>query len=267
MVLKRARTELEEAEDHDDDDEAHRQGEPMRKSKMPKLIESEGDDSLSDESTTREIVLPDDEPRAIQAMLRYLYTLDVTQIYRQTDPLFSDVERDLDVFVVADKYGLDELRDYMNSKLVLFYETDQRPPRDPKGWSAKNQKGFGGVLRKLTELELDATEIRRAVARFIVRREKMVMKWDSVQSAMDDELWLRDEVAIAALEAKRELEQRVQYLELEVEELQENLEHAHAERDEMYGEVEVLQGLLSGGETAYVGWHPESDASDWPALD
>ncbi|EXJ63429.1 uncharacterized protein A1O5_11478 [Cladophialophora psammophila CBS 110553] len=266
MVLKRARAELEEIEDHDDD-EAQRQGEVMRKSKMPKLIESEGDDGLEDESTTREIVLPDDEPRAIQAMLRYLYTLDVTQIYRPTDPLFSDVERDLDVFVVADKYGLDELRDYMSSKLVLFYETDQRPPLDPKGWSAKNQKGFGGVLRKLTELELDATEVRRAVARFIVRREKMVMKWDSVQRAMDDELWLRDEVAIAALEAKRELEQRVRYLEQEVEELQEKLEDAHAERDEMSGEVEVLQGLLYGGQNAYIGWHLELDAYDWPESD
>ena len=82
-------------------------------------------------------------------MLRYLYTLDLTQIYRPNDPLFSDVERDLDVLVVADKYGLDKLRDYMSSNLVLFYETDKRPPGDPKGWSAKNQEGLGGVLRKL----------------------------------------------------------------------------------------------------------------------
>ena len=61
-------------------------------------------------------------------MPRYLYTLDLTQIYRPNDPLFSDVERDLDVLVVADKYGLDKLRDYMNSNLVLFYEADKRPP-------------------------------------------------------------------------------------------------------------------------------------------
>ena len=212
---------------------------------------------------TREIVLPDDEPKAIQAMLRYLYTLDVTQIYRPSDPLFSDVERDLDVLVVADKYGLDQLRDYMNSNLVLFYETDKRPPRDPKGWSAKNQEGFGRVLRKLAELEMDAKDIRKAVASFIVRREKTVMKWDSVQSAIDNQVWLRDEVALAALAAKRHLEQQVQDLEREVEELREELACVEEERDELYGEVENLQGLLSGGDSAYLGW----DACDRSVYD
>jgi hypothetical protein len=197
-------------------------------------------------------------------MLRYLYTLDVTQIYRPNDPLFSDVERDLDVLVVADKYGLDELRDYMSSNLVLFYETGKRPPRDPKGWSAKNQQGFGGVLRKLSQLEMDTEDIRRAVAGFIVRRERTVMKWSSVKSAIDDQLWLRDEVALAALAAKRELEQRVQYLEREVDELQEKLEDMEAERDEIDGEMETLQGLLSGGTSAYLGcqwdWGNEWDS-------
>ena len=187
-------------------------------------------------------------------MLRYLYTLDLTQIYRQNDPLFSDVERDLDVLVVADKYGLDKLRDYMNSNLVLFYEADKRPPGDPNGWSAKNQEGFGRVLRKLAGLEMDTEDIRRAVAKFIVRRERMVMKWSSVKSAIDDGLWLRDEVALAAVAAKRELEQRVQYLEREVDELQEKLEYVEAEREEIYGEVETLQGLLSGRESAYYEW-------------
>jgi hypothetical protein len=94
-------------------------------------------------------------------------------------------------------------------------------------------------------------DIRRAVARFIVRRERTVMKWSSVKSAIDDGLWLRDEVALAAVAAKRELEQRVQYLEREVDELQEKLEYVEAEREEIYGEVETLQGLLSGGESAY----------------
>jgi hypothetical protein len=196
-------------------------------------------------------------------MLRYLYTLDLTQIYRPNDPLFSDVERDLDVLVVADKYGLDKLRDYMSSNLVLFYETDKRPPRDPKGWSAKNQEGFGRVLRKLAELEMNAEDIRRAVARFIVRRERTVMKWSSVKSAINDELWLRDEVALAAVAAKRELEERVQYLEQEVDELQEKLEDVEAEREEIYGEVETLQGLLSGGNSAYCGW---DEWGGWDAL-
>lgn len=196
-------------------------------------------------------------------MLRYLYTLDVTQIYRPKDPLFSDVERDLDVLVVADKYGLDKLRDYMRSNLVLFYETDKRPSRDPKGWSAKNQEKFGGVLRKLAELEIDTKDIRRAVARFIVRRENTVMKWSSVKSAIDDQLWLRDEVALAAIAAKRELEQQVQYLEREVYELQEKLEDVEAERDEIYGEMETLQGLLSGGKSAYLGW---DEWDEWDSL-
>jgi hypothetical protein len=187
-------------------------------------------------------------------MLRYLYTLDLTQIYRPNDPLFSDVECDLDVLVVADKYGLDKLRDYMSSNLVLFYETDKRPPGDPKGWSAKNQEGFGRVLRKLTGLQVDTKDIRRAVARFIVRRERMVLNWSAVRSAIDDGLWLRDEVAVATVAARRELEQRVQCLEQEVDELQKALEYVEAERDELIGEVETLQGLLSGGETAYYGW-------------
>jgi hypothetical protein len=199
-------------------------------------------------------------------MLRYLYTLDLTQIYRPNDPLFSDVERDLDVLVVADKYGLDKLRDYMNSNLVLFYETDKRPPHDPKGWSAKNQEGFGRVLRKLAGLEMDANDIRGAVARFIVRRERMVMKWSSVKSAIDDGLWPRDEVALAAVAAKRELEQRVQYLEREVDELQEKLEYVEAEREEIQGEVETLQGLLSGGESAYYEpseWYGPEEGDAW----
>jgi len=165
------------------------------------------------------------------------------------------VERNLDVLVVADKYGLDKLRDCMSSNLVLFYETDKRPPGDPKGWSAKNQEGFGRVLKKLAGLEVDTKDIRRAVARFIVRRERMVMNWSSVKSAIDDRLWLRDEVALATVAAKRELEQRIQCLEQEVDDLQKELEDVEAERDELFGEVETLQGLLSGGETAYYGWN------------
>ena len=184
-------------------------------------------------------------------MIRYLYTLDLTQIYRPNDPLFSDVERDLDVLVVADKYGLDKLRDYMSSNLVLFYETNKRPPGDPKGWSAKNQEGFGRVLRKLTGLEVDTKDIRRAVARFIVRRERMVLNWSSVKSAIDDGLWLRDEVAVAAAAAKRELEQRVQCLEEVVDELQKELEYVKAEKNELFGEIETLQGLLADEETVY----------------
>jgi hypothetical protein len=187
-------------------------------------------------------------------MLRYLYTLDLSQIYRPNDPLFSDVERDLDVLVVADKYGLDKLRDYMSTNLVLFYEADKRPPGDPKGWSAKNKEGFGRVLRKLAGLEMDMKDIKRAVARFIVRRERIVMKWSSVKSAIDDGLWLRDEVALAAVAAKGELEQRVQFLEQEVDELQEKLEYVEAERDELSGDVETLQVLLSSGHFEYYGW-------------
>ena len=80
------------------------------------------------------------------------------------------------------------------------------------------------------------------------------MKWSSVKSAIDDGLWLTDEIALAAVATKRELEQRVQYLEREVDELQEKLEDVEAEREEICGEVETLQGLLSAEQSAYYDW-------------
>jgi regulator of replication initiation timing len=86
-----------------------------------------------------------------------------------------------------------------------------------------------------------------------------------VKSAIDDGLWLGDEVALAAGAAKRELEQRVQYLEREVVELQEKLEGVEDERDEMYWEVESLQGLLSAEQYAYYDWdeQDEQDSFYW----
>lgn len=112
--------------------------------------------------------MDDDEPKAVQAMLRYLYTLGCATIFLHDDPLFSDVERDLDVFAIADKYDLQPLKKHMQDKLVLFYSTDKRPPLDPEGWSARNQSGFGKVLMKLCRLEIDTTDIRKAVTGFIV---------------------------------------------------------------------------------------------------
>jgi hypothetical protein len=50
-------------------------------------------------------------------MLRYLYTLDCRRIFRQDDPLFIDVERDLDVLAIADKFGLQPLKQYMSDSL------------------------------------------------------------------------------------------------------------------------------------------------------
>jgi hypothetical protein len=102
-------------------------------------------------------------------MLRYLYTLDCRRIFRQDDPLFSDVERDLDVLAIADKCGLQPLKQYKSDSLKLVHETDKRPPLDPRGWSAKNQSGFGNILRKLYQLELDTTDVKRAVTIFIAR--------------------------------------------------------------------------------------------------
>ena len=196
-------------------------------------------------------------------MLRYLYTLDVSQMFRSDEPLFSDVERDLDVFAIADKYGLDELREYMRSNLVLFYESDKRPSGDPKGWSAKNQEGFGRVLMKLADMEMDTKDIKKAVAQFIVRREQRVMKWSCVQKAIDDELWLRDEVALAAIAAKRQLQIQVDCLQREVEELQKEVVTLEDERDEAYGELENIQGLLDGAENAYYHWEYEWYSGGW----
>ena len=106
--------------------------------------------------------MDDDEPRAVQAILRCLHTFEQTMIYRPHDPLFSDVEWDLDFFVIADKDDLQPLKVFTNNQLVLFYETGQRPSLDPKGWSAKNQVGLGNVLWKLYRLDIDTMDLRKA---------------------------------------------------------------------------------------------------------
>jgi cell division protein FtsB len=180
-------------------------------------------------------------------MLRYLYTLDCAQIYRASDPLFSDVERDLDVFAIADKYGLDELRDYMTAQLRRFYETDQRPPGDPKEWSAKNQEGFGRVLRKVHAMEMEAAgAIRRAIAGFVVRREKMVRKWGVVEEVMSEGVWLGNEMLLAVLAHNKQLTETVGLLEAEVQELKAEMEVMETEREDLEGEVEYLSELQAG---------------------
>lgn len=179
-------------------------------------------------------------------MLRYLYTLDCAQIYRASDPLFSDVERDLDVFAVADKYGLDELRDYMTAQLRRFYETDQRPPGDPKEWSAKNQEGFGRVLRKVHAMEMEAAgAIRRAIAGFVVRRENMVRKWGVVEEVMSEGVWLGNEMLLAVLAHNKQLTEKVRVLEEEVQDLKAEMEDMETEREDLEGEVEYLSGLAA----------------------
>ena len=218
------------------------------------------------ESTTNEISLDEDPPLAVQAMLRYLHTLDCNQIYRPNDPLFSDVERDLDVLVIADKYDLQELKAYMVRNLVLFYETDQRPPKDPKGWSVKNQEGFARILQKLSEPELDVADaraIRRAVADFIVRREKTVMKWDAVKIAVEHDALLSHEMIGALLTLKRRMEDKIEDLEETVLDLREELEEVEDAKEECEGEIENLQGFLSGQMHAYVDWEHNSRWDRW----
>ena len=77
------------------------------------------------ESTSGVIMLSRDPPLAVQAMLRYLSSNSLSEIYGPSEPIFSDVERDLDVFAIADKYDLQELRIYVNNRTVHFYSTDQ----------------------------------------------------------------------------------------------------------------------------------------------
>jgi hypothetical protein len=190
--------------------------------------------------------LDDDEPRAVQAMLRYLYTEDCKTVFRSDDPLFSDVERDLDVFVIADKYDLRPLKRYMHANLVRFYETDQRPAHDPKGWSAKNQKGFANVLRKLYQLEVDATDLRRAMVSFAVRSGQKVLSWPGVQDAIDGDVQLSNDLIKALFAAKRVTDSRMNVLDMEKEDLQEQIESLTEEKDDWKGEAKNLAGLVAG---------------------
>jgi hypothetical protein len=179
-------------------------------------------------------------------MLRYIYTMDFVQIYRKDDPIFNDVERDLDVFAIADKYGLDDLRDYMSNQLVLFYSTDQRPPNDDKGWSARNQEGFGNVLRKIGDMEMEsARPIRRAIATFVVKREKMVLEWGVVQEVLDEGVWLGNELVLAALAETRKLRAQVEDLEETIEELNGELQEVSDEREQLEAEVENLSAMVA----------------------
>ena len=177
-------------------------------------------------------------------MLRYLYTLDCQQIYRRDDPLFSDVERDLDVFAIADKYDLPALRNYMNDSLVLFYETDKRPPLDPKGWSAKNQAGFANVLTKLGRLEMDTRDIRKAVMDFIARGGRKVMAWEGVQKAIEEDACLSTDLIMALLAANRTSNSRVKALEDDIEDLKERLADAFKIREDLEEDIAELSTTL-----------------------
>jgi hypothetical protein len=196
------------------------------------------------ETESRSINLNDDEPRALQAMLRYLYTLDCKRIFRRDDPLFSDVERDLDVFVIADKYDIQPLKKYMNDNLVLFYETDKRPPPDPKGWSAKNQAGFANVLMKLYRLEMETTSIRKAITNFIVRRGHKVMQWRGVQDAIEADGALSNDLIIALLAAKKDTDSRINVLESDKDDLEDQLAEALVENEALEGEIEDLNSMI-----------------------
>jgi hypothetical protein len=177
-------------------------------------------------------------------MLRYLYTLDCKRIFRRDDPLFSDVERDLDVFVIADKYDIQPLKKYMNDNLVLFYETDKRPPPDPKGWSAKNQAGFANVLMKLYRLEMETTSIRKAITNFIVRRGHKVMQWRGVQDAIEADGALSNDLIIALLAAKKDTDSRINVLESDKDDLEDQLAEALVENEALEGEIEDLNSLI-----------------------
>jgi hypothetical protein len=190
------------------------------------------------------ITLDDDEPRALQVLLRYIYTLDCKRIFRHDDPLFSDVERDLDVLVIADKYDVQALRDYMNDYLVIFYETDKRPPLDPKGWSSKNQTGFGNILIKLYRLDMDTTDIRKAITSFLVRSGQKVMLWEGVSNAIEEDARLSADLIMAFFTAKRNIDRRIKGLEANVEDLEVELEKVREENEELKEQFEYVDGIF-----------------------
>lgn len=176
----------------------------------------------------------------MQALLRYLYTIDPTQIYRASDPLFSDVERDLDVLAIADKYGIDPLRNYMLSQLVTFFEIDNYPPSDRKE-SAKNREGFRKVVRKIGELDCEcAGRIRTAIASFIVRRDQMILRWGILEELLEEGAWLGCELATMALKAKGQADARIKELEWEVREVEAERDEVLELNDELEWQVEDL---------------------------
>lgn len=179
-------------------------------------------------------------------MLRYLYTLDYKSIFRHDDPIFSDVERDLDVFVIADKYDIQPLKKYMNDNLVLFYETDKKPPLDPKGWSAKNQVGFANILTKLYRLEIDNTDIRKAITNFMVRGVHKVMQWQGVQTAIEEDGRISGDLILALLAAKRSTDSRINVLEANVGDLEAELEEVLEEKEELEADYEELSAVVVG---------------------
>jgi hypothetical protein len=217
---------------------------------------------LVQESTSGVIMLSEDPPLAVQAMLRYLSGNSLSEIYRPAEPIFSDVERDLDVFAIADKYDLQKLRTYMNSRLVHFYSTDQRPPWDPKGWSAKNQDGFASVLRKLSELEMDCREIQLAIAGFLIRRSNMIMKWEGVREAIEDNPQFLKDLFLASLQRTKELEATVQNLEERLEDLEEYSSCLEEERDDLIAREEYMAAFFDGASRAYHGPFPP-EYGDW----
>jgi hypothetical protein len=180
-------------------------------------------------------------------MLRSLYVLPYRKnFFWPGAPLFSDVERDLDVYAVADKYDLQPLKRYMSHKIVLFYETDQRPPLDPKGWSAKNQTGFAKVLTKLYRLEMDTTDIRKAVIDFIVRGVHKVILWEGVRKAIEEDAGLSGDLVTALLAAKRGADLRIGVLEANISDLDAELEEVLCEKEGLEAELEDLAGLVRG---------------------
>ena len=132
----------------------------------------------------------------------------------------------------------------MNDKLVVFYETDKTPPLDPKGWSAKNQTGFGNVLTKLYRLDVDTTDIRKAITNFIVRAGQKVMQWEGVRKTIEEDAQLSTDLIMAFFAAKRSADSRIENLENEVRDLEEQHAQIREENEELEGESEYLSGLV-----------------------
>ena len=187
----------------------------------------------------------------MHALLRYLYTLDCEQILDSGDHIFVDIERDLDIFVVADKYDAPVLRAFMVSKLVLFYEADKSPLHDRNWRSLQSQEAFGRVLRKLYNLDMDTTPIKRAVVDFIVRWEKKVMQWTDVLVAVEEDARISNDIIQALLRSRRQILDTATELDYEVEKLKAEVEVLQEDRDIFERDNEDLASRLYAEDNWY----------------
>jgi polyhydroxyalkanoate synthesis regulator phasin len=167
----------------------------------------------------------------------------------------------LDIYLVADKYEVPILRNFLESKIILFYDMLQRPQNSSKSWTDQSKEAFGRVLQKLYTLDqdttVDTTTIRRSVVHFITCREKTVMQWPEVISAVEEYSALSNDIIKTLFASRKSLQSHVDELEQEVLDLKETVEQLEDTNNEIYGELETTRGLLTGLEDSYYGFNDD----------